>query len=141
MQRNLFLLIWMGQCLIVCQLYHFHYIKDNKKWTEAQQYCRENHTDLVTVTNMKDMKRLISILPEDWRGAWIGLYDQTHGNRKWRWSLPGVEFNKSETNWYRDEPNDAWGMQNCGILWDNLKWGDISCNTPFNFLCYNGEDI
>ncbi|XP_016520453.1 C-type mannose receptor 2-like [Poecilia formosa] len=138
MPRNLFLLIWMGQCcLIVCQLYQYHYVKEEKNWTEAQQYCREKHTDLVTVTNMKDMKRLINISAGDQREAWIGLYDQTHGNRTWYWSQPGVEFDESETNWNTNEPNDYGGMQNCGILWNNLKWDDKSCNIPSKFLCYN----
>uniref|UniRef100_A0A096LZM7 C-type lectin domain-containing protein n=1 Tax=Poecilia formosa TaxID=48698 RepID=A0A096LZM7_POEFO len=142
MPRNLFLLIWMGQCcLIVCQLYQYHYVKEEKNWTEAQQYCREKHTDLVTVTNMKDMKRLINISAGDQREAWIGLYDQTHGNRTWYWSQPGVEFDESETNWNTNEPNDYGGMQNCGILWNNLKWDDKSCNIPSKFLCYNDKVI
>uniref|UniRef100_A0A3B5RCV6 C-type lectin domain-containing protein n=1 Tax=Xiphophorus maculatus TaxID=8083 RepID=A0A3B5RCV6_XIPMA len=99
--------------------------------------CQEKHTDLATVTNMKDMKRLINILPRDWRGAWIGLYYQTDGTRKWHWSDPGLEFNESETNWNPGEPNDANGWQNCGFIWKSLKWGDLSCNDPRYFLCYD----
>ncbi|XP_043952847.1 macrophage mannose receptor 1-like [Gambusia affinis] len=141
MQWTLLLLIWTGQCCpVVCHLYQFHYINEEKNWTEAQQYCRENHTDLVTVTNMTDMERLNKILPVDWRGAWIGLYYQTNGTRKWHWSLPGVEFNESETNWNTGEPNDATGCQNCGIIWKNLKWGDLSCNDPRYFLCYDDSN-
>uniref|UniRef100_A0A3B3UDU4 C-type lectin domain-containing protein n=1 Tax=Poecilia latipinna TaxID=48699 RepID=A0A3B3UDU4_9TELE len=117
----------------------YHLIKEMKSWQE--QYCREKHTDLVTVTNMKDMKRLINISAGDQREAWIGLYDQTHGTRTWYWSQPGVEFDESETNWNTNEPNDYGGMQNCGILWNNLKWDDKSCNIPSKFLCYNGENI
>uniref|UniRef100_A0A3P9NMM1 C-type lectin domain-containing protein n=1 Tax=Poecilia reticulata TaxID=8081 RepID=A0A3P9NMM1_POERE len=132
----------LGQCCFMdCQLYQFHYINENKTWTEAQQYCREKHTDLVTVTNMKDMKRLISILPKYWRGAWIGLYYQANGNRKWHWSQSEVKFNESEKNWNTNEPNDATGWQNCGIIWKNLKWGDISCNDPQYFLCYEEKYI
>uniref|UniRef100_A0A3B3TTC7 C-type lectin domain-containing protein n=1 Tax=Poecilia latipinna TaxID=48699 RepID=A0A3B3TTC7_9TELE len=115
-----------------CQLYEFHYIKQNKNWTEAQQYCREKHTDLVTVTNMKDMKRLISVSLGDTNEAWIGLNDQTHAQRSWHWSLSGVEFNERETNWETGEPNNLGSEgQNCVIIWKNspfLKWGDISCN-------------
>ncbi|XP_014872419.1 C-type mannose receptor 2-like [Poecilia latipinna] len=107
MQWSLILLFLMAQCCFMdCQLYQFHYINENKTWTEAQQYCREKHTDLVTVTNMKDMKRLINISAGEMKEAWIGLYDQTHGNRTWYWSLPGVEFNESESNWYPGEPTD-----------------------------------
>ncbi|XP_043954173.1 C-type mannose receptor 2-like [Gambusia affinis] len=120
-----------------CQFYQFHYIKEEKNWTEAQQYCRENHTDLVTVTNMKDMERLNKILPVDWRGAWIGLYDATNGTRTWYWSLPGVEFNESYVPWKTNEPDDGAGWQNCGIMWTSLEWGDLGCYGRAYFLCYD----
>uniref|UniRef100_A0A3B3XCL8 C-type lectin domain-containing protein n=1 Tax=Poecilia mexicana TaxID=48701 RepID=A0A3B3XCL8_9TELE len=132
--------------LMVCQLYQYHYVNEEKTWTEAQQYCREKHTDLVTVTNMKDMKRLISVSLGDIKEAWIGLYDQTNTQRSWHWSLPGVEFNERETNWATGEPNNLLpGGQNCVIIWKDgshfLKWADLSCNEKHNFLCYNGEKI
>uniref|UniRef100_A0A3B3WMP2 C-type lectin domain-containing protein n=1 Tax=Poecilia mexicana TaxID=48701 RepID=A0A3B3WMP2_9TELE len=126
-------------CFMDCQLYQFHYINENKTWTEAQQYCREKHTDLVTVTNMKDMKRLINISAGEMKEAWIGLYDQTHGNRTWYWSLPGVEFNESETNWNPGEPTDK-GTENCVIVNKNLKWIDTQCHSSNHFLCYNGDN-
>uniref|UniRef100_A0A096LUV0 C-type lectin domain-containing protein n=1 Tax=Poecilia formosa TaxID=48698 RepID=A0A096LUV0_POEFO len=143
MQWYLFFLTVMVQNhLMDCQLYQYHYVNEEKTWTEAQQYCREKHTDLVTVTNMKDMKRLINISAGDQSEAWIGLYDQTNTQRSWHWSLPGVEFNESEKNWATGEPN---GDQSCAIIWKDgsnfLKWGDLSCNEKQNFLCYNGEKI
>ncbi|XP_015225138.1 PREDICTED: C-type lectin lectoxin-Lio3-like, partial [Cyprinodon variegatus] len=105
MQWNLVLFILMGQiCFINCQLYEYLYINEEKNWTEAQQYCREKHTDLATVSNMADMKRLNSTRAGYEREAWIGLYDQTDGIRTWYWSLPGVEFNERETNWKPGEP-------------------------------------
>uniref|UniRef100_A0A3B3YG47 C-type lectin domain-containing protein n=1 Tax=Poecilia mexicana TaxID=48701 RepID=A0A3B3YG47_9TELE len=115
-------------CVIDCQLYEFHYINEEKTWTEAQQYCREKHTDLVTVTNMKDIKRLINISAGNWRGAWIGLYGQTDGTRKWHWSLPGVEFNESEKNWNPGEPNDKTG------------WNE-NCGERKSFICYDDKYI
>ncbi|XP_043954169.1 secretory phospholipase A2 receptor-like [Gambusia affinis] len=94
MQWSLILLFLMAQCCFIdCQLYTYHYINQNKNWTEAQQYCREKHTDLVTVTNMKDMERL-KISAGGQSEAWIGLYDPTNGPRTWYWSLTGVEFNE-----------------------------------------------
>ncbi|XP_054914564.1 C-type mannose receptor 2-like [Poeciliopsis prolifica] len=140
MQWSLILLFLMAQCCFIdCQLYEFHYINENKTWTEAQQYCREKHTDLVTVTNMKDMKRLINISDGDIKGAWIGVYNQTNGTRTWYWSLPGLEFNESETNWAPNEPTDKGnqGSENCGIVYQNLKWLDQGCKWPEYFLCYD----
>ncbi|XP_043953410.1 C-type mannose receptor 2-like [Gambusia affinis] len=139
MQWSLILLFLMAQCCFIdCQLYQFHYINQNKTWTEAQQYCREKHTDLVTVTNMKDMERL-NISAGGQSGAWIGLISKPEFNRTWYWSLTGVEFNESETNWYPGEPNDK-GIQgplNCVILENNLIWTDQGCMWPQYFLCYD----
>ncbi|XP_014833937.1 PREDICTED: C-type mannose receptor 2-like [Poecilia mexicana] len=125
-----------------CQLYEFHYISEEKTWTEAQQYCRKKHTDLVTVISMTDMERLNSNSQRGIKEAWIGLRDETNAQRSWHWSLPGVEFNENETNWETKEPNDLPpGGQNCGIIWKDsphfLKWGDLSCNEKHNFLCYS----
>uniref|UniRef100_A0A087X2L2 C-type lectin domain-containing protein n=1 Tax=Poecilia formosa TaxID=48698 RepID=A0A087X2L2_POEFO len=143
MQWSLILLCLMAQCCFMdCQLYQFHYINENKTWTEAQQYCREKHTDLVTVTNMKDMKRLINISAGEMKETWIGLYDQTYGNRTWYWSLPGVEFNESESNWDPGEPTDRGNpiSENCGFLNTNLEWGDTGCKPLRYFLCYDATD-
>uniref|UniRef100_A0A3Q2DYK2 C-type lectin domain-containing protein n=2 Tax=Cyprinodon variegatus TaxID=28743 RepID=A0A3Q2DYK2_CYPVA len=130
---------------MVCQLYEYHYIKELKTWTEAQQYCREKHTDLATVSNMTDMKRLLCNSAGNMKEAWIGLYDQRDAKRTWHWSLPGVEFIESEKNWADDEPNNkGTDGQNCGIIWKSdllsLKWGDISCNERYPFFCYNDND-
>uniref|UniRef100_A0A3B5PVH4 C-type lectin domain-containing protein n=1 Tax=Xiphophorus maculatus TaxID=8083 RepID=A0A3B5PVH4_XIPMA len=128
-------------CFIDCQLYQFHYINENKTWTEAQQYCRENHTDLATVTNMKDMKRLINISAGDQSEAWIGLYNPTNGTRTQYWSLPGVEFSVNETNWNPGESNDCGKQENCGLLVNTSKWGYASCSIQRYFLCYNDKVI
>ncbi|XP_014329574.2 macrophage mannose receptor 1-like [Xiphophorus maculatus] len=141
MQWTLILLFLMAQCCFMdCQLYEFHYIKENKTWTEAQQYCREKHTDLATVTNMKDMERLINISAGSKDQAWIGLYYPTHGTRTWHWSLPGVEFDEREANWNPGEPTDKHGneiSENCGFLFNNFKWADGSCHHTELFLCYD----
>uniref|UniRef100_A0A3B5PWD9 C-type lectin domain-containing protein n=1 Tax=Xiphophorus maculatus TaxID=8083 RepID=A0A3B5PWD9_XIPMA len=137
---NLISLIFTAQCCFIdCQLYQFHYINENKTWTEAQQYCRENHTDLATVTNMKDMKRLINISAGYNTAAWIGLNDQTNGNRTWFWSLPELEFNESETNWNQGEPTDKGiqGSENCVAVYQTLKWLDDFCQWTKSFLCYD----
>uniref|UniRef100_A0A3B5R0L7 C-type lectin domain-containing protein n=1 Tax=Xiphophorus maculatus TaxID=8083 RepID=A0A3B5R0L7_XIPMA len=128
-------------CFIDCQLYEFHYINENKNWTEAQQYCREKHTDLATVTNMKDMKRLINISAGYNTAAWIGLYDQTNGTRTWFWSLPELEFNESETNWNPGEPSDKGiqGSENCGAVYQDLTWLDDGCQKTKYFLCYDDK--
>uniref|UniRef100_A0A3Q2CMD3 C-type lectin domain-containing protein n=1 Tax=Cyprinodon variegatus TaxID=28743 RepID=A0A3Q2CMD3_CYPVA len=116
--------MFSGQsCFINCQLYEYLYINEEKTWTEAQQHCREKHTDLATVTNMTDMKILNSTRAGYEREAWIGLSNQTAVNRTWYWSLPGVEFNERETKWKPEEPSDKGnGNENCGYLNNDLTW-------------------
>ncbi|XP_036002866.1 C-type mannose receptor 2 [Fundulus heteroclitus] len=129
-----------GQCCFInCHLYEYHYVKEEKTWTEAQQYCREKHTDLATVSNMTDMKRLLNNSTGDMRGAWIGLHDPPGVNRTWYWSLPGEEFNEKDAMWHSGEPNDKGnpGPENCGFLIKTYEWGDVKCSSQRYFLCYN----
>uniref|UniRef100_A0A3Q2DL54 C-type lectin domain-containing protein n=1 Tax=Cyprinodon variegatus TaxID=28743 RepID=A0A3Q2DL54_CYPVA len=138
LNEPVFLFLWIQTTQIIFKISSkiYHYINAEKTWTEAQQYCREKHTDLATVSNMADMKRLLSTRAGDNRETWIGLYDQTDVNRTWYWSLPGVEFNERETKWNPGEPNDL-NTENCGHLNKNLKWTDTKCDQNKPFLCYD----
>ncbi|XP_016522171.1 C-type mannose receptor 2-like [Poecilia formosa] len=69
--------------------------------------------------------------------AWIGLYNQTEGDRRQYWSLPGVEFDDNETIWNPGEPNVCGKRENCGLLVNTSTWGYASCSIQRYFLCYN----
>uniref|UniRef100_A0A8C4GYH3 C-type lectin domain-containing protein n=1 Tax=Dicentrarchus labrax TaxID=13489 RepID=A0A8C4GYH3_DICLA len=130
-----------GQCFFfTCHLYKYKFIQKNKTWDEAQKYCREKHTDLATVYDMTDMKRLRDST-EKQEAVWIGLRSNPEtDNRTWHWSMPGVEFNDSETKWASHEPNDKLQPENC-VRMDGFKWKDVRCNERNKFICYNGETI
>uniref|UniRef100_A0A8C9ZS19 C-type lectin domain-containing protein n=1 Tax=Sander lucioperca TaxID=283035 RepID=A0A8C9ZS19_SANLU len=115
------------------QLYEYHFIKYEKTWKAAQEYCTKNHSDLATVSNETDMQRL-QRHPQYRSGAWIGL------QRDWRWSQPRVKFNESK--WSTGQPNNEDIPENC--VWmkmKNDKWEDDSCNKRHNFICYDGENM
>ncbi|XP_059211571.1 E-selectin-like [Centropristis striata] len=146
MQWSLFVLILMGlgQCAFsTCPLDEYHFISETKTWTEAQSYCRKHHTDLATVTNKTDMKRLCNYTKNVKSGIWIGLYNQTDTNRTWHWSLPGVEYTETKTNWVTGEPNDDTFPGNCVRLhpFPSDEWADNRCLEEFKFVCYNGEKM
>ncbi|XP_063048674.1 macrophage mannose receptor 1-like, partial [Engraulis encrasicolus] len=82
-----------------------HVVKEEKTWAAAQQYCRENFTDLATIDNMTQMREIKREMQdagvgEGWR-VWIGL--KYGGSLKWQWSLADEGFyGENETefrNW------------------------------------------
>uniref|UniRef100_A0A3P9L7S6 C-type lectin domain-containing protein n=1 Tax=Oryzias latipes TaxID=8090 RepID=A0A3P9L7S6_ORYLA len=138
MQWSLILIPLMGQlCFIKCYMYEYKYIEYLMTWTQAQEYCRKNHTDLATVTNMTDVKKLKTA---EQRPAWIGLKNYTNSNKKWHWSLPGLSFIKEEAYWSYGEPNNH-QSELCVFLRENLTWVDDYqyCSMNQRFICYNGE--
>ncbi|XP_063042973.1 C-type mannose receptor 2-like [Engraulis encrasicolus] len=88
----------------------FHVVKENKNWTAAQQYCREEFTDLATIDNKADIDEIKSVMQDAgvvkrWE-AWIGLRQG-----RWQWSLAdegSSRENEAEFwNWANGEPQGS----------------------------------
>uniref|UniRef100_A0A3B4UCY5 C-type lectin domain-containing protein n=1 Tax=Seriola dumerili TaxID=41447 RepID=A0A3B4UCY5_SERDU len=112
-------------------------------WTEAQHYCREKHTDLVTIEGADDLSRLNRPSPStEW--SWIGLNDDPKswkgvmGNdtNSWRWSATGETSETDYHNWYSDQPNDI-GNQACLYIYIDGRWLDDPCQSKLSFVCFN----
>uniref|UniRef100_A0A3P9D0Q0 C-type lectin domain-containing protein n=1 Tax=Maylandia zebra TaxID=106582 RepID=A0A3P9D0Q0_9CICH len=125
-------------CFFTCCLYEYHFIAENKSWSEAQTYCREKYTDLAKVFDMTDMSRLRNSAQNQGE-AWIGL-NNTGGNRTWRWSLPGVEYIQNDSSWNLEGRTTRELPGNCGRKrYDNgdKKLADVSCDFTTWFICYD----
>ncbi|KAG7462177.1 hypothetical protein MATL_G00199710 [Megalops atlanticus] len=107
-------------------------IEQSKTWTEAQRYCREHHTDLVSVRNQTENEEVNRLIPAG-KWVWIGLYRDS-----WKWSDQG---NSSFRNWSSGEPNNAGGQENCAKVQLNGTerggWIDASCSERLPFFCYS----
>ncbi|XP_041926707.1 C-type lectin lectoxin-Phi1-like [Alosa sapidissima] len=137
-----FLLLFLGLGSLSSSVpRQFHVVKEQKNWTEAQQYCREEFTDLATIDNMTEMEKVNHTIHEvsaenGNRAAWIGLFKQ---NDAWKWSDGS---NSSFRKWNTGEPNNGDGKEFCTkILNPSGAWNDAGCDHRSHFICYEGESL
>uniref|UniRef100_A0A3Q3FM70 C-type lectin domain-containing protein n=1 Tax=Labrus bergylta TaxID=56723 RepID=A0A3Q3FM70_9LABR len=131
-----------GQCVsFTCHHIEYHLIEEPKTWDEAQRYCRENYTDLATVSDMTDMKRLREIV--NTQEAWIGLQNNPgQANRRWHWSLPGMQgvaLSELKTYFPGHEPTTGNSPENCARIVGG-KLLDTLCGINKTFICFNGTE-
>lgn len=120
--------------------HQYHFVLENKNWTEAQRYCREFYHDLATIDNMDEMSSVLNTVNDSYSGlAWIGLYDNLDD---WRWSLDDDAFYKEGERdfrgWYH-EPNNYNGTELCVSMSSTGEWFDQRCTQRQGFVCYNGK--
>ncbi|XP_077077585.1 macrophage mannose receptor 1-like [Siphateles boraxobius] len=99
-----------------------------KNWTEAQSYCREHHTDLISIRNETENQKFQFLSHYYHHGiVWIGLY------RTRVWS---DQSNSSSSNWTTGQPDTA---RSCTVVSfsDSGKWADENCNYVLPFVCFS----
>ncbi|KAL7875556.1 hypothetical protein AOLI_G00105190 [Acnodon oligacanthus] len=127
----LFSALWT---LSFCGTRQFHVVNVKKNWTDAQNYCRENFTDLATIESQEEMNAVIAVLNGTADRFWIGMRQKAEqGKASWIWSDGS---NSSYTYWNDKEPNNGVGDY-CVQFWDSkYKWNDANCNEQNPFICY-----
>ncbi|KAL2079395.1 hypothetical protein ACEWY4_025139 [Coilia grayii] len=104
-------------------------------WSTGQQYCRNFHTDLVSIRNEVEYQNIIQLLGSVI--AWLGLY------RTRTWS---DQSNSTFRYWKKGEPDNGYrtaeeGAQHCTAVAFNSsgRWTDENCTRELPFICYGGE--
>ncbi|XP_051788958.1 macrophage mannose receptor 1-like isoform X4 [Erpetoichthys calabaricus] len=94
-------------------------------WNKAQQYCRVNYTDLVSIRNESENMEIMKKAQSN--PFWIGLF-----NDPWKWSDGGQSKFKK---WSNQEPNN-WSLnEECVEIWPNGTWNDADCSLQKPFIC------
>ncbi|TRZ00577.1 hypothetical protein DNTS_004499 [Danionella cerebrum] len=112
--------------------WHDLFEDQKKSWREAQSYCRENHVDLVTVSNLgenQELERIIRASQKYNDHVWMGLFRDS-----WQWS---DQSNSSFRYWNEGEPNNAGGKESCAAMSfpAHLRWNDINGDSKIPFIC------
>ncbi|XP_035004158.2 L-selectin-like isoform X3 [Hippoglossus stenolepis] len=119
-----------------CLLHQYHFVSDAMNWTEAQSYCRETYTDLATIENTEEMKKLNDTVSAAGNSSkvWIGLYNHID----WKWSDGFNESGAEYRNWYDGGTNNFAANQLCVAMTNYGRWFDYYCHRKTAFVCYNG---
>uniref|UniRef100_A0A8C9WJS2 C-type lectin domain-containing protein n=1 Tax=Scleropages formosus TaxID=113540 RepID=A0A8C9WJS2_SCLFO len=103
----------------------------NRTWMEAQRYCRENYTDLVSVRNQTE-NDLIHNMTRNGTWVWIGLYRDY-----WQWS--------DQRNSSFRKPDSYDGNEKCTVAsitpTHSGTWDDRQCGENHPFLCYDDGEL
>uniref|UniRef100_A0A3B5L7L4 C-type lectin domain-containing protein n=1 Tax=Xiphophorus couchianus TaxID=32473 RepID=A0A3B5L7L4_9TELE len=113
-----------GLCFLpLCFSQVYHVVNERKSWTEAQRYCRETYTDLVTINSTETMAQMKDILRDKTDEFWIGLYD---GQRMKMTSFRN--FNTSQSV----------NVKSSCVTTTNSMWNIRPCSNTYPFIC-SGE--
>ncbi|XP_066517951.1 macrophage mannose receptor 1-like [Hoplias malabaricus] len=108
------------------------YIFMNKTmtWHEAQSYCREHYTDLVTVRNRTENQEIWDLSKSSHNNddVWIGLF-----NDSWQWS----DQSNSSFRYWRSGPDyyGKNGQQQCAVVIEDGQWTNLTCDNKPPFIC------
>ncbi|XP_039897028.1 C-type mannose receptor 2-like isoform X1 [Simochromis diagramma] len=110
-------------------------IKTFMSWTQAQNYCRYNHTDLASGLNQVDGEEMKALFNGGPMSVWMGLFRDS-----WRWS-DGSD--SSFRYWDMQLFNDEQSNKTCAMTLLNRsgKWSSDECGKEKPFFCYDDKLI
>ncbi|KAK1889852.1 Macrophage mannose receptor 1 [Dissostichus eleginoides] len=105
-------------------------IHEPKNWLQAQSYCREHHTDLVS--NITQIRSTDFKAKAGSYWVWIGLFREI-----WSWSDgKNVSFRNWDPDSFKDEASKT-----CAMTTPNGKWSSDTCKKEKPFYCYDDKVI
>ncbi|XP_031687232.1 secretory phospholipase A2 receptor-like isoform X2 [Oncorhynchus kisutch] len=111
-------------------------IQENKTWIYAQSYCRQHHTDLVSVRNQTENTEIEKKISLTGLPVWIGLFQDS-----WRWSDQNdSSFRNWWPGWFRtDQGYSCMTVSSYPSSSYYSKWINTPCENHYPFICYDKE--
>ncbi|XP_036067172.1 C-type mannose receptor 2-like, partial [Oryzias melastigma] len=109
------------------------YATVKRNWTDAQSFCRNNHTDLISgPEQMKQLEKtqqsLLNLVGDDY--LFIGLFRDA-----WQWSDGSRSSFRFWNLTYDDEVDD----KRCVMLNEEGRWNSEKCCKTHHFVCHEGK--
>ncbi|XP_071763451.1 putative C-type lectin domain family 20 member A [Centroberyx gerrardi] len=139
MLRLLLLPLVLGPVTVCSHLHReYHLVNVAKSWGEAQQHCRQQYTDLATVGNYEDMKRMMSKASASGvsQEIWIGL--RKTGPTPWQWSVGESQSSEGVAEWtnWAGPPGSS---HLCGGMNTEGRWLGVDCQRRQFFACHDDK--
>ena len=111
----------------------YKFVTSGKKWDAARADCIKMSSDLVSITSAQEQAFVASQAAKFGNTRfWIGLNDK-RVEGKFEWSDSSSVIYK---NWYRGEPNNAGGVEDCAeINGRRPQWNDLPCTHNSGYIC------
>ncbi|KAK2868591.1 hypothetical protein Q7C36_000462 [Tachysurus vachellii] len=106
------------------QTRNYHLILENKTWYEAQHYCRQRYTDLVSIRDQQHNEEVMIKGLNSTTSFWIGLLCDD-----WQWIDGGISAYR---NWYSSQSQQ---QGNCAKVIRG-RWYSVPCCNYYSALCY-----
>ncbi|XP_037399326.1 C-type mannose receptor 2-like [Pygocentrus nattereri] len=111
-------------------------IKEAKSWYDAQVYCRERYTDLVSVRSQTENQQILDSAKTSVNNSlWIGLFYNS-----WKWADQSASLFRY---WASAQPDNRDGNQNCTAVFmaEQGRWHDLNGNSQLPFVCHENQLI
>ena len=106
-------------------------------WFAAKKHCEGIGGKLVEIDSEEENTALVEEInrrrgdSKPVKSFWIGLTDL---EKEADWRLASSGLKPSYLNWYKDQPNNKWGNEDCARIRIGLDphwkdtWSDVNCN-------------
>lgn len=110
----------------------YFFSSEEKTWFEAQSYCLEQHSNLLSIRNIHEILWLRTQVGSE--VYWMGLNDYA-AEGVWEWS-DGTTYLEYISNWMGGQPDNL-NEEDCGELvgYENGQWNDEDCDSTRKFIC------
>lgn len=105
------------------------FVTKAKTWLDAQTYCREHYTDLVTIRNQTENDMLAKKIYGTTDFVWMGLFRD-----KWKWSDQANFTSSTQVTLRRL----AGANEECAFTYYSGYIEDYPCTATFYFYCDTG---